>query len=343
MVMPDGVISFHVLRPVDVRVDELPLRIAAPGQRALLAQLLLQPDQTVAPATLIDGIWGNEPPKHPDSALHVVVCRLRRALGSFAPLLVRDHAGYRMALDASALDLARAQEHAAQARRAADESRMADAAAGFDAALACWSGEPLSDLAEFPFYDAADRRLRTFELELVEHRNEAYLRCGRHLDILKDIDVWVAREPWRERLCAHQMIALYAAGRQIEALAAYDKLRRLLADDFGVEPNTELQDLQRSILRHDPALLATLEEVAALYHEPPRDESLEELVERMRRVAGPSRVIIVDDAPGGKSWVVVQIDGGFGARDDAERADVKRRTLSESLERLDRRIPDPSV
>ncbi len=248
--------SCSVLGAVRVQVDSRVLKIAAPRQRALLALLLLDGNRTVSSSNLIDGIWGETPPQHPDSALHIVVCRLRHALGTVASRIVRDPAGYRIVLEREELDLTRAEAHAAEARRALDIGDAAMAAVEFDAALACWSGEPLADVASFPFYDTTARRLRELQLGLVESRNAAYLRCGRHLDVLPDIELWIAASPWRERLRAHQMVALYRSGRQIEALAAYDDLRRLLVTDFGVDPCEDLQQLQVRILRRDPTLLA---------------------------------------------------------------------------------------
>jgi len=220
-----------------------------------LALLLLGANRTVSSSTLIDGIWGETPPQHPESALHIVICRLRRALGPVAPLLVRDSAGYRIEIATHELDITRAQAHAVEARRALDANDPRRASEEFDAALACWTGAPLADVTTFPFYDAASRRLDQFQLELVESRNAAYLRCGRHLEVLPDIEAWIAANPWRERLRAHQMVALYRSGRQIEALAAYDDLRRLLLDDFGIDPHEEVQRLQTRILSGDPTLL----------------------------------------------------------------------------------------
>ena len=82
------------------------------------------------------------------------------------------------------------------------------------------------------------------------------MRCGRHLDVLRDIEFWIETEPWRERLRAHQMVALYRSGRQVEALAVYEDVRRLLVNEFGVDPHEDLQRLNGRILRRDPMLLA---------------------------------------------------------------------------------------
>ena len=320
--MPESLMSFNVLGPVDVRVDGSTLKIAAPRQRALLTQLLLNANHSVTASTLIDGIWGAATPQHPEAALHIVVCRLRRALGVVAPRLVRDRTGYRIDVAPHEFDLARAQSRFAAASRAMRSGEMALAATSFDAALECWSGEPLADVAEFPFHDVASRRLREFQLGVVEQRNEAYLRCGRHLDVLRDIELWVSLEPWRERLRGHQMMALYSAGRQIEALAAYEDLRQILLVDFGVDPNAGLQRLHCSILRHDPDLLASLADVQAIYVAPAPAVPLPTggrpdvatLIEQLRELSPDGDVVIVDGGPNvGRSWLVIEVPGRVAA------------------------------
>ena len=89
-----------------------------------------------------------------------------------------------------------------------EDGDPACAAAIYDAALTCWTGQPLADLANFPFYEATTCELRELRFGIIEACNVAYLRCGRHLDVLKDVDSWIQTEPWRERLRAHQMVAL---------------------------------------------------------------------------------------------------------------------------------------
>ncbi len=253
--MIEQTLSCTVLGAVRIQANGHVVKIAAPRQRALLALLLIDANRTVSASSLIDGIWGETPPQHPESALHIVVCRLRHALGPVASHLVRDAAGYRFEIERDELDVTRAQAHGVAARSALDVGDPAQAAIEFAAALACWTGEPLADVANFPFHERACRRLHELQLDLVESRNAAYLRCGRHLELLPDIESWVDGNPWRERLRAHQMVALYRSGRQIEALAVYEDLRRLLVDDFGVDPHEDLQRLHGRILRRDPTLL----------------------------------------------------------------------------------------
>jgi DNA-binding SARP family transcriptional activator len=229
--------------------------------------LLLDTNRTVSAAALIDGIWGDTPPQHPESALHIVVCRLRHVLDALAPILVRDPAGYRIAIAPEALDLTRAEAHAVAARRYLDVADAPNAASEFDAALACWSGEPLADVTVFPFYQRAAPRLRELQIGMIESRNATYLRCGRHLEVLADIDAWIAANPWRERLHAHQMVALYRSGRQIEALAVYNDLRELLVNDFGVDPHEDIQRLHARILQRDPTLLAYRKQIVLTANE----------------------------------------------------------------------------
>lgn len=362
-----GPLSLHVLGPVIGSVGGSTVNITAPRQRALLAYLLINANHTVSTSKLIDGIWGGSPPQHPESTLHIVVSRLRRALGAIAPRLVRDSSGYRMDVDAAELDLTRAQSHFADAQREMRDGDAAHAAASLEAALGCWTGETLADVPSFPFRDTASRQLHEFRLELVEMRNVAYLRCGRHLQVLEDIETWIRDEPWRERLRSHQMVALYRSGRQIDALAAYEALRRLLCSDFGVEPGDTIQRLHGRILRRDPSLLETHGQIPPRTHACTSDHSsaldltLEEelLVERLREIAlDPTNVVIVEGGPGvDKTWLVVEvprrvrrgpgqdgIDAGDGLHrlrfDDALARISTWRNPEESV--LDRTAPAPS-
>src|SRR5205823_2977589 len=119
----------------------------------------------------------------------------------------------RVEVDARVVKIAAPRQRALLAMLLLDINRTVSSSRLFDAALACWTGEPLADVASFPFHDGAARRLREFQLGLVESRNVAYLRCGRHLDVLPDVGTWIEANPWRERLRAQQMVALFRSGR----------------------------------------------------------------------------------------------------------------------------------
>jgi len=332
--MQDQPVSFRVLSSIEVRVGATSTKLAASRPSALLAQLLLSANQTVSTSALIDGMWGGQPPQHLDAALHVVVCRLRRALGELAPRLIRDASGYRIELDPEELDFTRAQLRAAEADAAMRAGDSALAAERFDDALDCWTGEPLADLATFAFYDSATERLRQLQLGIVESRNAAYLRCGRHLEVLKDVDEWIQIEPWRERLRAHQMVALYRSDRQIEALAAFEELRRLLVNDSGVEPHADLQRLQGRILRSDPTLLANRLDVQSRA-QPLTTVNVIDLTTPADRVTATREItldhangVMVEGGPGvEKSWLVAEVrrgdvDDAFALGDELRRVSL---------------------
>ncbi len=294
-----------------------PIPIGAPRQRALLALLLLEPNQARHPHVLIEGIWGDAIPQHPDAALQIVVSRLRSALGPVADRLTSEPSGYRIAAGEDELDHLRARSSFVRAQELWQQNDFAGAAVAADAALSCWTSDALADLRDAQFYDSALRELRELRLAIYEFRTQAYLQNGRHIEVLADIDTWVRMEPWRERLRAHQMIALYRTGRRVDALAVYEDLRRCLADELGVEPCTFMQELQVRVLDQDPTLLAHRSGIVAPLPSwtscglPFVGRGREELriFDRLRQVAaGGTRMVLVEGESGiGKSRLVLEV------------------------------------
>jgi DNA-binding SARP family transcriptional activator len=246
--------EFQVLGDLSVTVDGERRPITAAKQRAVLAILLLSPNRTVSSVSLFDGIWGAALPQHPHTALQIVVSRLRGSLGPAAHRLVSGPSGYRMEVEANELDISLAQSAFAEGQRlscANDPSRAADV---LGAALRRWTSEPLHDLVAFPFCPAARNRLRELRVSIYELRNDALLEAGRHIEVLESIEEWISAEPWRERLRAQHVLALYRSGRQVDALRAYDAYRDHLVEELGVEPSSELRELHRDVLSHAPEL-----------------------------------------------------------------------------------------
>jgi predicted ATPase/DNA-binding SARP family transcriptional activator/Tfp pilus assembly protein PilF len=241
-------LEFKLLGHLEVEEDGRVLAVGGKRQRALLSLLLLHANAVVPRDRLIDALWGEHPPETAPNALQVAVHALRKLLG--ADRIVTRGPGYLLRVEAGELDLRRFLE-------LVDRSRAEAPAAGAETlreALALWAGPPLSDVGEAPFAEPERARLEELHVAALEERIAADLALGRHAELVPELEALVAAHPYRERLRREHMLALYRSGRQAEALDAYRQARRILVDDLGIEPGAELQDLERAILRQDPAL-----------------------------------------------------------------------------------------
>ncbi|HET9730148.1 MAG TPA: AfsR/SARP family transcriptional regulator [Acidimicrobiia bacterium] len=348
--MHEHAVSFRILGPIGIRVGGAELKISAPRQRALLAQLLIHANRTVTAAALIDGIYGDSPPQHPEAALHIIVSRLRRILEPITTRLVHDRRGYRIVVEGDELDLTRARRAFERGMCAVRSGDMRGAATAFDGALACWSGDALTDVSDYAFAEAYAWNLRELQLEIVERRNDAYLECGRHVEVLRDIETWIATEPWRERLRGQHMLALYRSGRQIDALDAFNNLRNMLVENFGVEPGEELKELYGCILRQEPQLLGNLADVRDLRRPEVVSTALAAIDSEVAAVAGrlgqmnSNEVFIVDGGPEvNKTWLVVEVSGRIPFDGEAERgASLPRVNVADSLHFVLNRLANDS-
>jgi DNA-binding SARP family transcriptional activator/class 3 adenylate cyclase len=244
--------DFLILGPLEARLDGRELPLGGAKQRGLLALLLLQRNEVVSTDRLLDGLWGERPPATALKVVHTYISRLRRLLGR-ERLLTRAP-GYLLELAPDELDLDRFEGLVEQARRASATGEPAAAAGALRLGLAMWRGPPLADLAFEPFAQEAAARLEEQRLAALESRLEADLALGRAPELIGELSALVGEHPLRERLRSCLVLALYRAGRQAEALEAYRSTRRALVDDLGIEPSPALAELERAILRHDPAL-----------------------------------------------------------------------------------------
>ena len=236
--------------------DGRPLALGAPKQRAVLAELLLARGALVGRDELVDAVWGETAPDSASTSLQVYVHGLRKALGGDR-IETRGNA-YRLRLEPGELDLERFEQLVERGRRALDAGDAAAGASDLRAAVALWTGQPLADLADQPVAQRAapldEQRLQALEL-----RNDAELALGRHEQVLAELDALVREHPYRERFREQRILALYRAGRQKDALDAYRELRETLVEELGVEPGPRLRELERAVLRQDPALAAPAE------------------------------------------------------------------------------------
>ncbi|MFJ1767441.1 ATP-binding protein [Amycolatopsis sp. NPDC088138] len=247
-VTEDAVPRFGVLGPLEVRSGTGDLiSVGGPRPRALLVMLLLEvverPARYVPVEALIDGQYGENPPADAANAVQAQVSRCRRAL---PPGLIEFHAGgYRLAVDPGDVDAYRFTRLAAEGHDLLLAGNAADAAAALRAGLALWRGPALPDLS---FADAAVARLNELRLTATEDLAEAQLALpgGPSVAELRQV---VAAHPLRERLRGQLVRALHAAGRRAEALEEFDRARRLLDAELGVDPGPELAAAHQAVLR----------------------------------------------------------------------------------------------
>ncbi|MGR6924117.1 BTAD domain-containing putative transcriptional regulator [[Actinomadura] parvosata] len=247
---------FGVLGPLVVLTEAgEPVRVPEAKVRALLADLLVQEGRPVSADRLIDDLWEGDLPRHPANALQQKVSQLRRVLDDAEPgargLVASGPAGYRLAVEADAVDQGRFDVLVSRARAAADPRTRADLLAD---ALTLWRGPALADFADAAFAVPAIARLEAARLDALEDRAEARLELGEHHGLAGELGALAARHPLRERLHAAYLRALYGAGRQAEALEAYERVRRLLADELGADPGPLLTALHTAMLRQDASL-----------------------------------------------------------------------------------------
>ena len=244
--------EFRILGPLEVRDVGGEVSLGGPKPRALLAVLLLHANEVVPADRLIDDLWGEDSPEHAAAALRVNVSRLRKTLPQ--EVVTTRSPGYLLRVEPDSVDLHRFVRLVDEGRSLLARGLAADASERLRDALALWRGPALAEFAYEGFAQTAIGRLDEIKLAAVELRMEADLAQGRHHELVGELETLVAEQPLREGLRSHLMTALYRSGRQAEALEAYKDARRALVDELGIEPSAALQDLERAILRQEPAL-----------------------------------------------------------------------------------------
>ncbi|MDO0915474.1 BTAD domain-containing putative transcriptional regulator [Streptomyces sp. DT2A-34] len=228
----------QVLRP-----DGRPVPVGGARLRALLTVLALRGGRTVPASLLVDEVWDGDPPADATGALQALVGRLRRALGADA--ILSEEGGYRLAAAPDDIDLHRFERLAGEGTRALADGDPAKAAVVLDDALALWHGPALADL---PDRTAEAVRQETRRLDALRARHTAALALGHAEQSLPELTALCDTHPLDEPLQALRLRALRDAGRTAEALAAYDDVRRLLADRLGSDPGPELRSLHGELL-----------------------------------------------------------------------------------------------
>ncbi len=246
-----GRVRVGILGPVEVSSSEGPIGIDTAKERALLATLAARTPAMVPTGTLIEALWGDDPPATAERTLASHVSRLRRSMGAGA---VRSEAGgYRLDADID-VDASMVSELLEGATAAGAGARADLASRRATQARALWRGEPLLDLADGGVRVGEAARLDELHRRSVAIWIDAELALGHHDAIVGEIESQIAEHPFDEPLWGQLMIALYRGGRQADALRAFERLRTLLRDDLGIDPSPPVARIELQILHQDPRL-----------------------------------------------------------------------------------------
>jgi DNA-binding SARP family transcriptional activator len=263
-------IEIRLLGSLEVMTDDQSPRLPEGRGRALLAILASNAGQVVSTDRLIDLLWGSTPPATARTKLHGLVSTLRKALGPDrelgvdATLIKTRPPGYVLDIDRDQVDVHRFRRLV----RESPELPPAERAAVLEEALQLWRGSAFADFEYEPFTQAEISSLEDLRLTAMEDRVSAELKLGHHASLVHELEVLVAENPFRERMRAHAMLALYRSGNQQKALQLYRDAYNLFTEELGIEPGPELSELELAILMHNPNLGLEQAEVEALNKAP---------------------------------------------------------------------------
>jgi DNA-binding SARP family transcriptional activator len=247
-------VRFRILGTLEVFDGTAWRAVPTTTARSVLATLLIRAHDVVLIEQLVFELWGDGPPKTAVTQVHRGVMRLRRAMGDDdARVLVRASGGYRLAIAEGDLDAKVFTATAERGHLALRGGHLEQATELLDEALALWRGPALADAPETPLVIAEANRLAEQRLAAWDARVDADLELGRHATLISELQQHVAKHPLREQSWRQLMVALSRNGRQAEALQTFQRLRRILIDEVGVEPCAELQQLHRQLLAGEPA------------------------------------------------------------------------------------------
>ncbi|MET9774596.1 AfsR/SARP family transcriptional regulator [Streptomyces sp. NPDC006367] len=259
--------DIEVLGALSVREHGVSITPTAPKPRRVLALLALHADRVVPVSSLIEELWGDEPPRSARTTLQTYVLQLRDLIGealakagegavTAKDILVTLPGGYRLETRGGRVDFREFEQQADAGYRAMDAEDFTAAARRLREALSLWTGSALADVTAGNRIGLEVERLEEARLCALDRRIEADLRLGRHRELLSELTVLVSRHRMHESLHGQFMLALHRSGRRGEALNVYQRLRTTLVRELGLEPSATISRLQRSILRAGPEPVA---------------------------------------------------------------------------------------
>lgn len=310
-------VRFSVLGPLRAHRDGVELDLGSPQQRAVTAVLVLRHGRAVSVDDLVAALW-ESPPARPEAVVRTYVWRLRHLLEpGHAPrepwrLLPSVPGGYTLRLGEGAVDREDFEQRVAEARARKAAGQTPAARRLFDQALAAWRETALMGVPG-PFAEAERGRLEERRLDVVEARLETMVELGACAEAATELSVLAEAHPLREGLHYLLMEALHQTGRQGEALAAYRRVHRLLAEELGIEPNARLQQLHADILQRTAPSVGRTQVVSARQDRAPRQlpNAVPDFTGRAEETAG-IRGVLADPPTGAVPVVLVTGMGGTG-------------------------------
>ncbi|MGI5403138.1 AfsR/SARP family transcriptional regulator [Streptomyces sp. CA-135486] len=252
--------KISVLGSFEVRIPAGDITPTAVKQAKLFALLALHRGKTVSNDEVITELWAGNAPRSAGATVHTYVRKLRDVIARSAPhtdpkkLLLTRPGGYMLDLETGAVDSERFELLAQQGYRAHESGKEAIASDRFREALALWRGPALADLGAGPLLEIRRLELEERRRSVLDRCIDAELKLGRHYELLGELVAYVAENRTHEQLHAQLMVALYRAGRRVQALEVYRELRREMAVRLGLEPSPRIQALHRAILAADKPL-----------------------------------------------------------------------------------------
>lgn len=248
--------ELRILGPLEVVGEDGSLPLPQGRGRTLLAILALNPGRVVSIDRLIDQLWGATPPTTARTKLYGLISALRKTLepnlgvGTESVVIQTRPPGYVLGMDPDQVDAFRFR----RLIEAAEELPPKEKAPLLVEALKLWRGPALTEFTYEPFAQSEITALHELQLSAIEERIAAELDLGRHAVLVPELEQLVSEHPFRERLCAQAMLALYRSDNQHKALSVYRQAYRAFTDELGLEPSRALQELENAILTHDPHL-----------------------------------------------------------------------------------------
>ncbi|WP_344150018.1 AfsR/SARP family transcriptional regulator [Kribbella yunnanensis] len=298
-------LRIDLLGPLTVRSGAAAISVGPLRQQAMFAVLALNADRVLTPEQLLDLVWDDDPPPTGIKVVPTYVYRIRKSLPDAR--LERTTAGYVLRLDAGVLDLERFET---TVRAAGQHSDPEEALALHEQALALFRGQPLSGLPG-QYLAGQRRRIAERREKALGTRIQLQLAAGRHVEAIPELIGLVADHPFDERFAVLLMNALAGSGRQAEALETYQRVRRTLVEQLGIEPGPELRAAQQTLLRIEAPAVPSRNELpyggAAFAG---RAAELAEVVATLRTTAGSAPPVLAIDGMAGIGKTALAVQAG---------------------------------